>query len=166
MKITLITLFTLLSLNTAYAQVFDVDSEVVEVLLEGTKEVTLEVNKDTFIPNVQGYACAVPAINLEPYHTRGRALNHNSRRGFMVKTFALVVGNPNMQFCGWSSATEVFGSEFVVGAKITLSITTKREIVHNTRNDGRVQKVLVETISSELNGIELISVARVSLGLD
>ncbi len=166
MKHTLITLLTLLSLNTVFAQVFNTDSEVKEVLFERTQEVTVEINESTFIPNIQGYACPVPAINLERYHTWNRSLNHNSFGGFMVKVFALRVANPNMQFCNWPSATEVFGSGFVVGAKIALEITTKREIIHNTRNDGQVEKVLVETISSELAGVDLISIARVSLGVN
>lgn len=164
MKYAAITLLTFFSLNSIFAQVFNTDLEPQEVIFENTQQVTLLVKEDTYIPNIQGYACPVPAINLERYHVWDRRLNHNIG-GFMVKNFALSVVNPNMQFCGQPSATNVFGTDFIKGAKFIMDITTKREIFHNTRNDGKIEKVLVETITSNLNGINLISSAFLSLGL-
>ncbi len=137
--------------------------EVVQTLLDETHETTLRVKEDTFIPNIMGYACPVPAINLDRYQAWHRALNHRRGGDFGVKVFALRIKDPNMQFCGWPSATKVFGEDFKVGAEFRISIRTVREIVKFTNHNGEESTLLRETISSSLNDKELFSEARVAL---
>lgn len=159
MKTLFITLFAVLSLNTAFAE----REETVQVIFDRTQEAKLTVAADTFIPNIQGYACPVPAINLERWQVWNRSLNHNGFGGFGVKVFALKIKNPNMQFCHWPTAVEVFGEEFVLGAEFKLTIRTVRELVTFTDHNGDERTVLRETISSSLNDKELISQASVEL---
>ena len=109
-----------------------------------------------------GYACPVPALNLERYSVWNRSLNH-SNNAFGVRIFALRIKDPNMRFCAWPNAIEVFGEDFKVGNDIKLSINVKRMIVMVTLHDGTEQKILREVITSKLNGKDLISSASVTL---
>ena len=164
MKTLTILVFGLLSLNMTFAQDFGSGNEVVlEVLVDNTHKTTLIVDEATFIPNIMGYACPVPAINLGRHNSWERALRHNRFAGFGVTTFALQIKDPNMRFCEWPNATEVFGEDFKVGAEIKMEIRTLREIVKVTDHSGTERTILRETISSSLNNKELFSQARVDL---
>lgn len=148
----------------ASAQRFDSSNEVVlEVLLDTSQSTVLKIEKDTFIPNIMGYACPVPAINLNRHNVWERALRHNKFAGFGVRSFALQIKDPNMRFCDWPIATEVFGENFIVGAEVKLEIRTLRELVKFTDHTGAERVILRETISSSLNNKELFSQARVEL---
>ena len=159
MKTLFITLIAVLSLNTAFAG----QEETVQIIFDRTQETKLTVTADTFIPNIQGYACPVPAINLDRWHAWNRSLNHSGFGAFGVKVFALKIKNPDMQFCNWPSATEVFGEDFIVGAEFKLTIRTVRELVTFTDHNGDERTNLRETISSSLNDKELIYQASVEL---
>jgi len=165
-KLLLLLLLAQFAVSSVYAQSFPQgeSEEVVELVFEELAESNLIIREDTFIPNIMGYACPVPAINLERHTVWNRALNHRGFGDFGVRVFALRIKDPNMRFCSFPKAVEVFGEEFKVGAKFKLEIHIKREILKVTTHDGVIHKVLQETISSELAGKELISRARVLLG--
>ncbi len=148
----------------ASAQSFNfANEEVLEVLLDTSHSTVLKIEKDTFIPNIMGYACPVPAINLNRHNVWERALRHNQFAGFGVKSFALQIKDPNMRFCDWPVSTEVFGEDFIVGAEVKLEIRTLRELIKFTDHAGMERTILRETISSSLNNKELFSQARVEL---
>jgi hypothetical protein len=137
--------------------------ELLEVLLDKTHTTILRVEKDTFIPNIMGYACPVPAINLSRHNVWNRALRHNQYASFGVKSFALQIKDPNMRFCDWPSAASVFGEEFKAGAEVKLEIRTIRELIKLIDHAGVERTILRETISSSLNNKELFSKAQVDL---
>jgi len=140
--------------------------EVKEVISQNSRSKTLWIDEDTFIPNVFGYGCPVPAINVKHLTSRDHALNHMELGAdFNEKGLALEIRDPKMRFCTHIWDTEIFGEDFVVGGKIEIELSTKREIIQVTKVDGTVRKVLRETITSELNGYGLISVAELDLGL-
>lgn len=156
---------TILWGSVAYGQViFPEDRvEVVSTIFERSQSTKLVIEEETFIPNILGYACPVPAINLKKYHVWSMALSHGRFGNFGVKEFALRVKNPNMRFCNWPVATGVFGPDFIVGAEMSLDILVKRDIIKVDNHDGTFTKYLREDISSELNGILLHSRALVEL---
>ncbi len=164
MKMLLIPILFLLSLNV-FAQFggFDPeDFEVEKVLFERVTKQRLKILEDTFIPNIQGYACPVPAINLNyiPWDVR---LKHNPAINFAVTTIGLHIKNPNMQFCNWPDPKEIFGEEFEIGNELELELLVKRErgILDSKWSDSK--EVVVETVSTVLLGRELISVAILDL---
>ena len=161
MKTLFLTLLLVLNIQTAWTQEFLINETII---FDRSNDTALTIKSDTFIPNIMGYACPVPAINLEKHSVWNRALNHNLPN-FGVRTFALKIKDPNMRFCDWPSATEIFGEEFVVGAEIKLSIRVKRSIGIIVQHDGKEIQVLREVITSELNGKKLISTATVNLSL-
>lgn len=165
MKTLLISLITLLTINSAFSmdRGWWQSEGVPQVIFDESHDVTLRVEEDTFIPNIMGYACPVPAINLNRWQSWHRELNHRGSGDFGVKTFALRIQNPNMQFCHWPNAQEIFGEDFVVGAEFKMTINTRREIVEVTDHNGKKLTILREIISASLNGKDLFSQAFVSL---
>lgn len=126
---------------------------VIKTLLDETHTATLRVNENTFIPNIQGYACAVPAINVDRWIMRNSRIRRSSYADFMVNFAALTIHNPNMQFCsGWVTAQQLFGEEFKIGAQFELEIHTLRQIVETEDWNGNPITKVIETVSTELNG--------------
>lgn len=155
MKILLITLATLISISSSHAAFQTLPGKVekvLEVLYEKTTKATLVIKTDTFIPNIMGHACPVPAINFEKYHADDRKLAHN-KISFGVNIFALEIKHPDMRFCDRPTATDIFGPDFKLGNKISFSITTKREILIIGHFDGNFHKLLVKTITSIPNTV-------------
>jgi hypothetical protein len=156
----------LISINSVWSQDIPAGESgevVLETISDSSHETTLTVREDSFIPNIMGYACPVPAINFDKYLIWDRALNHNQFADFGVRIFALKIKDPNMQFCHYPTALEVFGEDFIVGAEFKLTIRTVRQIIKVIRRDGSERKILRETISSELGGIALFSKAQLEL---
>lgn len=145
----------------AFAQVKE--PEVLEVLFERDFSVSIELKPEVFIPNIQGYACAWPAIDVPSRRLWDMKLFHEMGGGFGVKGTGLAIKNPDMQHCGWPSPEEVFGSAWVEGAMAQLPVKIKREIVLSEDWNGRKQKMLRETIEASLGKVEVFSEAFVSL---
>ena len=159
----LLTLIFIISMANTQAQgLIWGDTTVVKTLFEQEREAEMTIVEGTFIPNIQGYACAVPAINLPNHMTWNIALRHNPH-GFMVKNIALAVTDPNMQFCAWSDQQTVFGPQFKNGNKIKMNLKIVRELVE-IDNGQTIQQAVRETVSSEVNGRALSSVAMLGLG--
>ena len=164
MKKLLLILTLSLSANSIMAANFGDVEEVIEVISNNTVERTLYVDEDTFIPNVFGYGCPVPAIKIKYIWKRQQALNHSRPGGALDEGIALEIGDPRMRFCSHLTAEEIFGEDFKAGAEMKIDMTTKREILLVTSEDGSARKILRETISGELNGLDLVSVAELDLG--
>ena len=163
MKTLFLSLLVIL-LNVGVASAQGQQEEVLEVLFERDFDYSIEIKEDTFIPNIQGYACAVPAINVPRHLFYSTALKHNRYGGFMVKEEALIVANFEMRFCSWPSVEQIFGPDYEVGKKVKINLKLKREIVLVTNDwDGKERKVLKETLSTKLFDAELESVGMVSL---
>ena len=149
------------SANQSFAQWGTPD--VVETLTDQTRQVELKVKKETFIPNIQGYACPLPAINIPSYQIWDAKLRHNQTFSFGVVGFGLRINDPNMQFCmGWPSPEQVFGVPMNEGDIINLEVRVVRDIVEFD-NNGTITTYLRETITSELGGHYLMSDSFVAL---
>ncbi len=158
---TLITLMFVFFANQSHAQWGIPD--VVETISDQTRSVELKVAESTFIPNIQGYACALPAINIPFYQIWDAKLRHNQTYAFGVNGYGLRIQDPNMQFCvGWPSPEQVFGVPMNEGDIINLEVRVVREIVEYKVN-GENTTYLRETITSELGGHTLFSDALVAL---
>ncbi|NQY99413.1 MAG: hypothetical protein HRT45_01940 [Bdellovibrionales bacterium] len=139
--------------------------EVVQVLHDSSQEIDLEIKESTFIPNILGYACPLPALNLEKWQVWGTRLRHNLNNGFMVTGIGLPIHDPNHRFCtGWPSAEEVFGPEFQVGNTIKVQVRIVRELVEWVDHNDVVQMGLRETVSTMLNLTPLSTSATVWIG--
>lgn len=162
-------LIGLLVLATSIANADPNPPEVIEVLHDQTSEVSLEVAENTFIWNIQGYACPWPGIQIPQWQIWGTALRHRMGGGFMVdgKSIALGIVDPNQEFCqGGDDVTpeKVFGISLVPGEKHKLMIRVVRDIVLLSNWDNtKKTKVLRETITTQLGQREIYSEATVSL---
>lgn len=131
---------------------------------ENTRTITHEllIEDDTFIHNIRGYACPLPAFNLSPNIKYELNLSH-IHNGFRVKTAALALSNPNMRFCNFQTAQEVFGDEFKVGNTIDVNIDIKTTVKKIIFLDGKEIIRYTEKLTAELNGEKLHSEASLSL---
>jgi len=167
LKHSLLLLTGLLSLS-AEAR-FDFDLEIVSVesvLLDTKKETVLEIEEDTFIRNIQGYACPVPAIQVHRFQFGEAELNHNGFVDFGVLAHkeAFIVKQEGGAFCsGNSNALAIFGEAYVVGSTHKMTVSTVRSIVIAKDHEGVHKKMLLEVISSELLGVKLNSTASMLL---
>ena len=140
--------------------------EVVKVISEQTRDIEFEVTQGTFIPNIQGYACAWPAIDIPLWRVDWYVkLQHSMGGGFMVDGLGLAVKDLDMQFCGWpNSPKDVFGADLIVGEKIKLSLKIVRDIVNVHSWDGKTKTLtLRETVTSKFGNQEIYSEAMVAL---
>ena len=139
--------------------------EVVRVISEQTRDIEVEVTERTFVPNIQGYACAWPAIDIPLWQVDWHVkLKHSIGGGFMVEGLGLAIRNLDMQFCSWPTPKEVFGMDLIVGEKIKLHLKIVRDIVNVHSWDGKTKTLtLRETISSKLGTQEIYSEALVAL---
>ena len=138
--------------------------EVVRVLLDETNTYTLEIEADTFIPNIQGYACPVPAINIPRYFMYNARLRPTRNLDFGVKEEALSIKNPNMRFCrGMPTAQTVFGEAFKIGKNLPLKLRFLREIVEFVDHEGKTQTMLRESVTTHFLGQDLVSHGEVLL---
>lgn len=163
------TLLNLKLVLTAFALSAQADADqherLVKTIYDRTQETTLQIEADTFIENIRGYACPLPAINFKRWHAYAKALEHNKYGDFRVKNWAMALKDPNERFCNfWPDAEQLFGSGFRVGADFKLSIRVQRVIYLRALDGNQTELILKETISTELNGVDLISEAEVSLG--
>lgn len=154
----LITLvFSILILNAfhVYGETGFANKELVEEV-ESTH--WMRIDEATFIWNIQGYACPVPAINLSriPW---GVDLRHNKFLSFGVTGMGLTISNPNMQFCGMGDTAEsIFGEEYQIGVEVTLPI----KIQKFTYSQGE-KKFLNEYVEAELFGVKISSSATIEI---
>ena len=148
-------MLVLVSFSTFASQ----EEKVIKVLSDFKHKESIEIQKDTFIHNILGYACPVPAINVSPMVFHFAALKHNRFRSFGVKDFALEVEDPNMRFCEWPSAFEIFGEEYFIGETVVVKIRTLLEIVERVDGTQRLR----ETVSTNFLGERLVSNAEISL---
>lgn len=137
-----------------------------EVLVSQTTEHEIEIKEDTFLHNIQGYACALPGIQIDKSLFYGASLEHREfyEMGVVADNQALIVKkNQNECFGFPDNAQEVFGNDFLVGSKHKLKLKLERSLVTVENFEGKHVKVLLETLSSNLLGVEIQSSASVSL---
>ncbi|GEM_PF-6603429 len=164
MKKTLIT-FSMLFTFGLFAQSTELPQEVViKTLLDQTHTATLTIEKDTFIPNIMGYGCALAAINVSKnvfYFSRVRRTLYSD---FGVKEEALTIHNPNGRFCtGWVTPKKLFGPEYILGKQVELEVRTVREIVETEDFNGNTYTKIREVVSTELFGEKLSAVGELFL---
>ena len=167
MKKFILVVVMLLSTQGAMAQFggqIPEEHTVEQVLVKQTNQRSLKIEADSFIPNIMGYACPVPAINVPKWFVWGLALSHNQGGDFGVKEAALRIDKPDMRFCHFpSSPQEIFGEEYQVGSTVELSVTLTRSIVTFVGWDQKTHRGIHETLTTELFGQKLISQGFVSL---
>ncbi len=163
-------LFLLLGMLSFSAEArFDFDLEIISVesvLLDSKRETVLEIEEDTFIRNIQGYACAVPAIQVLNFQFGQAELNHNGSVDFGVKAHheAFIVKQEGGAFCSaLGDANDIFGENYVVGSNHRITVSTVRSIVIAKDWEGVPKKMLLEVVSTELLGVKLVSTASMLL---
>lgn len=130
-----------------------------KVLQDKTYVTQLLIHDTTFIPNIMGYACPLPAVNIEPENVLP-ALNHRRIFDFGVTFFALRFKDPNMRFCEpFPNAQKIFGDDFKVGATLPLHVHKVLKVVEESSGES----FMIETIEATLNGVKLDSSVIVSL---
>jgi hypothetical protein len=138
---------------------------VLKTVYDRSTDETLLVERDTYIQNIWGYACPVPAVHLNAWHANDRLLRHNN--GFssdIVRRLALEIKDPNYRFCNTiPDMKKLFGEDFKVGAKLKIRIRVVRQVILATTSHGITEKLLRESISTQIGGTELESVAEIRL---
>ncbi|WP_374073587.1 hypothetical protein [Bdellovibrio bacteriovorus] len=143
--------------------------KVAAIISENVVNAELEIEQNTFVWNVNGYACQLPGLRIpKVWFDFNEQLKHDDLFGTDDQYRAIGLKNPNFKFCiDHADAEKAFGKEFIPGAKLPMKITVKREIRIGERYDsaGKLVKirVLVETTTVEVNNRELESVAEVNL---
>ena len=132
---------------------------VIKTIQDSSSTRIIKIEENTFIPNIAGYACPVPAINVKKFIFYSAGLKHNRFRNFGVNEYALEVKDPDMRFCNLPTPVEVFGEEFVVGKIIEVQVRTLLEIIE-LHSGGQILK---ETVSTDFLGEELESIAKIRL---
>lgn len=154
-----------LLLNSAWAQSWEDERVVSVVQVLSTEEITLDhvVSEDTFVPNLNGYACPWPGIKEEFVFKFLTGLRHG-RHDFDRDSLRVKFNMPN-EFCAgdWPTGEEVFGPEYVAGAVFKLTYKITRDVVNFKDFDDSIVPYLREVVSTTLLGRELRSVAHVKL---
>lgn len=162
MKNALIILALFMGLN-AKAEIKD---EVLQVLKNHDRSTTYYVDKQSYVFNVNGYACAWPGLRI-PDSDLDQDLNHYRKFGSDGHRLAVGIKNPNQRFClGIPGAQVVFGPEFVNGAQLPMKIHRVLELIQRTSDDAdqpKNQKLIRETITITINGRELETIAVITL---
>jgi len=134
-------------------------------------QASMQIEADTFIPNIMGYACQMPAINFPLSSSSGLGfvnyylkLSHGSYYDYGVKPghIGLRIHNPNYRFCaGFRGVKEIFGDQYEVGKKILMDVLILRKLVE-VSSDG-VKKILVESIYVEFLDEIIKSTASINI---
>lgn len=168
MKI-LMTLFIMQVLASA-SLASEKDDHILKVLKKSSQNTELYIQDDTFIFNINGYACQWPGLKIPTFQTM-HELNHNKpyvRIGGDDYSLAIGLKDPNLQFCkNLGSAQSVFGKEFITGSKLPIKITRLLDEREGLRTDRQGNSTLTnlihETITVELNGRIVESSAEINL---
>jgi hypothetical protein len=160
-----IIIFCLLTLSTfSFAQD---QVTVIKTLHSSENKVFITIEENTFERNVQGYACSWPGLRVPFVFYYLTKLKHFSDRTiFGENVLPIAFEDLQNRFCGGVVAQDVFGPEFVIGAKVTIVVQVKREIVEMKNHEGVLGTYLRESINSNLMGQKLESTAFVSLDDD
>ena len=128
----------------------------------------LTLKKDTFIWNIQGYACQVPAIQVprQVFYESKLKQAEPYEYGVRPGNEAFVIKQKGMGFCSANVEQSIFGPEFVTGQTKEIQVTTERALVTYEDNEGKARKALREIVSTNLLGVELESTAYVLLDLE
>lgn len=165
---TSIIFLTALSSFSAQAR-FNFDLEIISteaVLLDTQQETEIEITDETFIQNIQGYACAVPAIQIYDYQFGSAELKHARIFEFGVSANheALIIKQAGGAFCsGFNGAVAIFGEGYLIGSRHKITVRTLRSIIIAKDWDGSHRRMLLEVVSSELLGVKLESTASLLL---
>ena len=142
---------------------------IVKTLKKSSESTTLEIEKDTFIFNIQGYGCQWPGLLVSNHLTQAE-LNHNwpfTRIGSDKYNLAMGIKDPNYQFCSLHTAEDVFGPEFVIGANLPIKIDRVLDLrardTISVDDKSVVTQYIRETITIQINGRIVESVAEINL---
>ncbi len=147
------------------------DDTILKVLKQSSERPTLTIEADTFVWNINGYACQWPGLKVPKWLAQDE-LNHNKfyREGSDESHIAIGIKGPNMQFCQeFGNAEAVFGKELVTGAKLPIKINRILDSRKGERMgpDGSLimVRLIHETITIKINGRTIESTAEINLGL-
>ncbi len=143
---------------------------ILKVLKHSSERSTLFVEENTFVFNLNGYACQWPGLRVLNMVAQ-QELNHNkhNRMGSDESYLAIGIKDPNMHFCHHiGDAETVFGKELVAGAELPIKITRVLDSRQGKRMgpDGNLTMVRLihETITIKINGRTIESTAEINLG--
>lgn len=144
----------------------EVHETIIKNLRESTRTYSFEVERDSYVFNVNGYACQWPGLKIADWMLEV-SLNHDRKFGSDENHLAIGIKNPNHQYCSaFAGATDVFGKGFKEGAQLPMTVKNRldqveREIIDETQQIK--QKLIRETINININGQELESVREIEV---
>ncbi|OFZ31538.1 MAG: hypothetical protein A2622_02855 [Bdellovibrionales bacterium RIFCSPHIGHO2_01_FULL_40_29] len=152
---TLMLLITMVLVMTQAAQA-DIIEKVISKQIYNT---VMVINEDTYVFNVNGYACQWPGLRIARHQVNAQ-LNHLDKFGSDANYLAMGIQNPDHQFCH-TTREKAFGKELVPNAELPIKVTRVLDIRRHDNGDTYLQ----ESITVEINDRTVESIAQVPLSL-